>query len=544
MWRLSTELRRPVRKYCLNTAIIHSQWSHVDQELLLKRLKHVETGYDRGLRCMEGTREFLLNKIIAWVADGSAAKNGSNTYWIYGLPGIGKTSFAHSISERLHDQKQLAGAFFCRRDDPTLNEPRNILPTLIHKLAIVFPPFRSIVAKHLRNDPNLRPESMKETFLLDLIRALPRHPTHTLVFVIDALDETGGTFSRPGVLRALTDAAAHAPWLRIILTSRPEIDIQRFFDAPTHSSHLRYDLAADEEASADLRTFARRQFNLVAERWYLSTPWPEESLFNKAISHANGLFIFIKTVILTLEYCDDPTESLEATLQYSTNTGLNSLYTLYSRILKSQIPSSDGKVQRVIGVILMTAPYRSLCRETIAELAGVRLNLVKKWVDDLGSLLYEDEGANKAVRVRHLSIFDFFISSECPCDYRVDRRDADIKLGTACLETMIDQLRFNICKLEDSRVANTSIKDLQSRIEQNISDALQYSCLHWSNHLCSTRKNDDKRGREQLKKFISGWYPLFWIEALSLMGMVSTSIPSLRRVILTWLKVSIIPAWS
>ena len=489
---------------------------------------------------MEGTREFLLNKILAWVADESAPKNGSNTYWIYGLPGIGKTSFAHSISERLHDQKQLAGAFFCRRDDPTLNEPRNILPTLIHKLAIVFPPFRSIVAKHLRNDPNLTPESMKETFLLDLIRALPRHPMHTLVFVIDALDETGGTLSRPGILRALTDAAAHAPWLRIIITSRPEVDIQRFFDAPKHSSHLRYDLAADREASADLRMFARSQFELVAERWYLPTPWPEESLFNRVISHANGLFVFIKTVVLAFEHCKDPTASLMTSLQYSTGAGLNPLYGLYSSILKSRIPINDGEFQRVIGVLLASAPYRSLCRETIAELAGVRPSLVKKWVDDLSSLLYEDEGANKGVRVRHLSISDFFISSGCPSDSRVDPRDANIQLGTACLTTMINQLHFNICKLEDSRLANADIEDLQSRIEQNISDALQYSCLHWPNHLCSTLENDDKHGQEQLKIFIEGWYPLFWIEVLSLMGMVSTSIPTLRRVILTWPKVSII----
>ena len=520
--------------------MIHSPWSQIDQELLLRRLKHVETGYDRGLRCMDGTREVLLNKIIAWVADQSAPTNGSNIYWIYGLPGIGKTSLAHSICGRLHDRKQLAGAFFCQRDDPNLNEPRNILPTLIHKLAIVFPPFRSIVAKHLRNDPDLTPKSMKETFLLDLIRALPRHPRDSLVFVIDALDETGGTLTRPGILRALTDAAAHTPWLRVIITSRPEIDIQRFFGAPTHLSHLRYDLATDQEASADLRTFAQCQFNLVAKRWYLSTPWPEEALFNKAISHANGLFIFIKTVVLTLEYCDDPTESLEASLQCSTNTGLNSLYTLYSSILKSQIAPSDGKVQRVIGVILITAPYRSLCRETIAELAGVRPNLVKKWVDDLSSLLYEDEGANKGVRVRHLSISDFFISDECPSEYRVNARDANIQLGTSCLTTMNDQLRFNICKLEDSRLANAEIIDLQSRIKQNISDALQYSCLHWSNHLCSTLKNDDKHGQEQLKKFIEGRYPLFWIEVLSLMGLVSISIPSLRRVLLTWVKVRMI----
>ena len=527
-------------------SIFHAQWYCIELELLLSRFKHVETGYHIDLSCMEGTREILLHQIMDWAADDSTQEARGNTFWIYGLPGIGKTSLAHSICKRLHDRKQFAGAFFCQRDDPDLSNPGNILPTLIHNLTIIFPPFRSIVARQLRNNPYMTLTSMKETLLADLFHSLPRHPNRTLAYVIDALDECGDYRSRPASLRDLTDAAAQAPWMRIIITSRAEADIQDFLDAHVRS-HVRYDLNEDQDASVDLRIFARSQFDLMARKWHLPVPWPETSLLDRVISRASGLFIFIKTVILTLEYCNDPTEALEATLQgldSAAGTGLTSLYGLYSYILKSRIAPSDGEFQRVIGVILTTAPYRSLCKETIAELAGVRQILVNKWVDDLSSLLYEEEGVNKGVRVRHLSITDFFISKACPSDSRVDGRDANLQLGIACLATMIGQLRFNICKLEDSRLANANIQDLQLRITQNISDALQYSCLHWSNHLCYYPKNDDQRGREQLKKFFDAKYPLFWVEVLSLMGMVSISIPSLQRVILTWVKVSTAPAWS
>ena len=202
---------------------------------------------------MEGTRQSILNEITAWVTE-PQKRNGTsqgNTYWFYGLPGIGKTSLAHSICENLHDQKHLAGAFFCQRSDHDLSEPRNILPTLTHKLAGVFPPFRRIVADRLRNDPNLTSKSMKHSLFLDFIRDLSRQPEHDLVFVIDALDECGDDQSRPGILRVLTDAAAQAPWLKIIITSRPEVDIQRFFKALTLSSYSPYDLATDKEAAAD-----------------------------------------------------------------------------------------------------------------------------------------------------------------------------------------------------------------------------------------------------------------------------------------------------
>jgi len=511
----------------------------VEQELLLRRLKPVETGYHRNLRCMDGTRQSLLNQIVDWVANKSGQENlfRRSAYWLYGSPGIGKTSLAHSICASLHERNYLAGAFFCRRDDPNLSEPINILPTFIHKLAILFPPFRAIVAKHLREDPNLTPESMKGSLFLDLIRSFSRHPEHPLVFVIDALDECGDPRSRPGLLKVLTNAAAQAPWLKIIITSRTEVDIQHFFDALTQSTYFPYDLATDQDANADLRTFARGQFDLVASIWHLNTPWPEESDFKRVISRANGLFIFIKTLVLTLEHCKDPEESLKGALQDSDETGLESLYELYSSITKAQIVHNNPEFQRMIGVLLATSHYRPLCDETIAELAGVKPNLVKRWVDDLSSLLYRDEAANRGIRVRHLSVYDFFVSGHS--DYQVNIRDADVQLGITCIKTMVTQLRFNICKLEDSRLANADIQDLPSRVKQNVSDPLQYSCLHWLSHLCPPPDKHDQRMLVlgSLKTFFGGLYPLFWVEILSIMRMVPIGAPSLRRLV-SWVRVS------
>jgi len=483
---------------------------------------------------MEGTRQSILNEIVGWVASPQEGHDvpQRNTYWFYGSPGIGKTSLAHSICERLHDQKHLAGAFFCRRDDPNLSEPRNILPTFINKLAGIFPPFRSIVAGRLRNDPNLTPKSMKPSVFLDFIRNLSRHPNRALVFVVDALDECGDDKSRPSLLRVLTGAAAQVRWLKIIITSRPESDIQRFFDTPdTRTSHIRYDLAADDEASSDLRAFAQVRFGLVASKRYLQSPWPEKSLFDKVISRATGLFIFVKTIALALEHCKDPTAFLRATLEDTDGTGLTSLYGLYSSILRTRIVHSSDEFRRMVGVLLTTAPYRPLCEETIAKLAGVEPSLVKTWVDDLSSLLYRDEGANGGIRVRHLSISDFFVNDQC--EYRVNLEDEHTQVGIACLETMVEQLRFNICRLEDSRVSNANVKDLQSRIEQNISDPLRYSSIYWSDHICSTphKVNRDRRVLGSLNGFFEGLYPLLWTEVLSIMGMVPIGAPSLRRVI-------------
>jgi hypothetical protein len=518
---------------------VHSQLFRVElvqQNLWLKdRLKPTTTGYNQTFCCMEGTRQSLLNRIMEWVAKKAGQENvlQRNTYWIFGSPGIGKTSLAHSICANLHKGNHLVGAFFCQRDDKNLSEPINILPTFIHQLAMIFPPFRTLVAKRLHDDPNLTPASMKGSLFLDLVRSLPCHPEYTLAFVIDALDECGDNRSRQDVLKALTDVATQAPWLKIIITSRPEADIQRFLRGLTSSPHSSYDLTADQKASDDLRTFARREFALVASNWHLTTPWPEESDFNKLISRANGLFIFIKTLALALENSDNAEKSLKEVLQGSAGTGLQSLYGLYSSILKAR-SNIDGFWRMT--VVTTTAQYRPLRKEAIAELTGVTPNVVEKWVDALSSLLYRDEGANGAIRVRHLSISDFFLSDHC--EYQVNLREAHAQQGIACLETMVKGLRFNICNLEDSRLANADIIDLPSRVNQNVSDPLQYSCLHWSNHLRSSANCDERLLMlGGLKKFFGGVYPLFWVEVLSVMGMVPIGAQSIRR-LLSWVGVS------
>ena len=509
--------------------------ARLEQGLLLTRLKSVETSYDLKLCCMEGTRKTLLNQIMDWAANKSDTRN---IYWVHGLPGIGKTALAHSICEKLHDIQRLGGAFFCQKDDTNMKDIRNILPTLIFKLAEKFPPFRRIVADRLRSDGDLTPKSMKECLFLEFTCSLPCHPKNALVFVIDALDECGDDQSRPDLLKGLAQVASRAPWLKIIITSRSEDEIQHFFNGLDRESYWRYDLATDQDAGTDLQTFARSQFALVAKQWRLPAPWPSQPHFDQVISQANGLFVFIKTLVLTLRQCEDPEETLEAALQDSASTGLKPLYNLYSNILKERRVPNNAEFRQMIGVLLTAAPYRTLCEASVAELAGVRLRLVQKWVDDLGSLLYRDEAANGGIRVRHLSISDFFVSDHCT--YQVNLEDANLQLGIACLKTMVKQLRFNICKLEDSRLANSDINDLPSRIKEHVSDDLQYSSLYWSNHLCFTPDSGNGCVWEMLKEFFGGLYGLFWVEVLSILGMVPIGAPSLRRVI-SWIKVSSAP---
>ena len=142
----------------------------------------------------------------------------------------------------------------------------------------------------------------------------------TLVVVIDALDECKNTQSRADILKVRTDAAVLTSWLMIIITSGPEVDIIRSL-----GTAAKHDLGTDQEATADLPNAS----------YVWATPWSSESLFNKVVLRANGLFIFIKTLVLALEGCKDPEDCLKEALQGSVSAGSESLYNLYSSIVKS-----------------------------------------------------------------------------------------------------------------------------------------------------------------------------------------------------------------
>jgi hypothetical protein len=206
------------------------------------------------------------------------------------MPGLGKTSVANSLCLRLHEQNLLGSSFFCRRDDPVLSEPKYVLPTFIYRLAGVWGPFGKSVANVLRKDQQITPESaslLLSKALLAPLESLESHPAHSLVLVVDALDECGDPHSRRGLLQGIKEASSRVPWLKVIVTSRPEPDIELFFKKLDACSCSSIDLAVDEHSTKDIRFFAEQRLSSVAERRHL-TNWPSESQISRLVDLSRG----------------------------------------------------------------------------------------------------------------------------------------------------------------------------------------------------------------------------------------------------------------
>ncbi|KAG8819412.1 hypothetical protein FRC19_009795 [Serendipita sp. 401] len=510
---------------------------NLEETLLLNRLQPIQAGHSLDHQCMEGTRVSLLDEILDWAllpyANHPALRN---IYWLYGIPGVGKTAVAHSICARLHKHGRLGGSFFCQRDDPKLSDPKNILPTLICKLAETWGGYRRLVAGKLRSDPHLNHSSAGDELLLQLLESLQNHPPYTLVLVIDAFDECGDIQGRNSILSTLFDACSKITWLRIFISSRQEQDIDSFFKRPNCTGrYFSTDLLNEDKTHDDIHLFAKRKLSLIAGEYDLPDDWPGSEKLELIVKRSGGLFIFVETLWRLLQEGLDPHQRLEKALSGGSRDVLDGLYHLYSTIINVQIRQEKETFRLAMGTIMAVGQYHPLPDKSIAQLAGLPTRIVTALVKKLGSLLYRDASLNGGIRVRHLSIVDFLTGPGSPEDLAIDFDQANRDIGVACLRTMIQGLKFNICDLVSSFIPNRDIDDLSSRIKEKMSDLLQYSCLYWSNHLCHSPDIRNEAIYSVLDSFTEGCRLLYWIEVLSLLEKVPSGQATLRR-ITSWVK--------
>ena len=110
-------------------------------------------------------------------------------------------------------------------------------------------------------------------------------------------------------------------------------------------------------------------------------------------------------------------------------------------------------------------------------------------------------------------------------------------MADSCLNLLVDPLhglKFNICELETSYLANDDAKDLNSRVDRHIPPSLSYACRFWGDHLKHTYFKTDLL--QKVEKLFKNNF-LFWLEALSLTRNVGLA-PSAFATLNKWLASS------
>ena len=489
-----------------------------------------------------GTRVAFLDFIINWVND-PASERG---LVLFGQAGTGKSSIAHEIARLFDKMHRLTSSFIFLRREQSVRKAYHLFTTLARDLADRYPSFKIALGQVVKDNTALRVgtrdyHTLFESLILEPLKNL--HIVGPILVVIDALDESGDTTDRIGLHAFLAENLKRLPSnFRVVMTSRPERAIVSAL-AGASSVKIKYmnDTELAAETHGDIFTYFHQRLPSNEFRDYV------KALAGKA----EGLFQW--AAVASQLILDPPArfgysneKCINHLLETSTNRhGQDLLDELYKEVLEGYFTDEEARVlfRSVVGQLIASVEplsvrsliplkqHASYDKDSYAAVTGI--------LSRLGSLLSSVNSSDKNLPIvpLHTSFRDFLTNKDKSGDFYVDVRDAHHQLAHSCLNLLLDLrdgLKFNICKLETSYLANDDVKDLNVRVDQHISPALLYACRFWVDHLKHIDfKIDLFRKVETLfkEKF------LFWLETISLTRNIRLA-PSAFATLNTWLASS------
>jgi AAA ATPase domain len=493
-------------------------------------------------RCIPGTRERFLEFIIEWVED----PKSQHGLVLLGQAGTGKSSIAHEVARRFED-KCLGCYFTFLRNEGSKDDAYKLFTTLARDLSDRYPAFKLALGKVVKDNSSLRSSrgyrTLFERLLLEPLRKLPRALPGPILIIIDALDESGDATGKIGLHTFLAQHLIDLPsQFRILLTSRPEHGIEpTFSDAPSITTLYMDDDRLASKTEQDICMYLQQELSLdVFKEHGVEIAKAAEGLFQWA-TVASG-FVNGSSASLGLTV----TQRVQRLLGHSRgHDGEGLLDKLYEEVLKECFKSERARTlfRSIMGQLLA-----AIVPLSIDSLIALRRHaplddpedshpaLVIDIIRHLGSLLSNATSPDQTRPIvpLHTSFRDFLTNRTSNMFY-VDLGNAHHQLAHSCVGLMLDNLKFNICQLESSYLANHDVPDIDSRIDKHIPLALSYACVFWDVHLKHVAFDRDLFAK--LRSLFERKF-LFWLEVLSLKRSVGFATLALSS-LLKWLQLEV-----
>ncbi len=475
--------------------------------------------------CLPGTRMAFLDFIVNWVHN----PDSERILVLFGQAGTGKSSIAHEIARRFDKMHRLTSSFIFLRKEQSEGEAYHLFTTLARDLSDRYPSFKAALGRVIKDNSSLRLRTrdyptLFQSLILEPLKDL--HIVGPILVAIDALDESGDVTRRNGLHEFLAKNLSRLPSnFRVLITSRSEDGVESaFVGAPSVSIKYMNDLELAAKTDDDILTLLRRLLPPDEFKTYgIGLAKKAEGLFQWAavacgyILEPPGSFGFSKK------------KCIEHLLRLSADHHRQDpLDELYKEVLEGYYIHQEARLlfRSVVGQ-LITA-FAPLSIHSLTTLRHHTPNndddhdSVTEMLRHLGSLLSNVNTADQNLPIipLHTSFRDFLTNKDKSGDFCVSLQDAHRQLAHSCLGLLLKDLKFNICNLESSYLANRDVKDLRSRVDKHIPPALLYSCRFWDDHL--EHIDFETNLFVQLRTFFEKKL-LFWLEALSLTSDVGLS---------------------
>ena len=391
-------------------------------------------------------------------------------------------------------------------------------------------------ALSIQFDALLRKPLAKVLNIASSTTAEPLSKQPAVTFVIDALDECDNPNPHTHTISSyLAELVGLAPWLKLIVTSRPMDQSEAVLRGSGYITHLNLFTV---DASEDILKFTQSRFAPGGLLHRLQSRVTEEEIQALA-DKSHGLFIWIKTVlshIATLASDAAKLKEMRSILSSSRaaspEKGVDELYLRVLHKVAGESPDYRDAVKSFVGSIYVTSRNRSLpCNGLHAFIPTTDPDIfftpedIAELRSKLAAVIFVDP-VTDALRVCHPSFLDFISTQARSQEFWTDPEMLDTMMAQRCLAILNAGLKFNICGLESSHQRNDEIPGLKERI----SEELQYSAVYWLDHLSQCSGTRD--GKLKVACYFLYHAKLFyWLEVMSVLCEVNTAVQILQKLV-------------
>ncbi|RXW14224.1 hypothetical protein EST38_g11630 [Candolleomyces aberdarensis] len=517
------------------------------KSVALDKLKHVPgAAYDsqelaKVNPCFEGTRLKLLAGIGRWISNTALEEQETRKpiYVLDGIAGIGKSTVAKTVAQHAAAINSLGATFFFSRDHADRQQAAGFVHTIAYQLACCNASYGKAIATAIDDHPGSLHKIMAQQFstlVAEPLSGMLMQRATPLVFVFDALDECAQP-DGSDILSLIITSVSQLPNVKVLLTTRPELVLRIEYQSTSLANC--FHLQDIEALIVDSDIWLYLDYHLSPsniQKMFKGTKWsswaPERPQKEQLVSLSNRLFIFASTALkLILSHQGlGPEKNLTSILGLEPKQGM---VKLYQRILEIATPmnilrpSKDWDLwladfQTAIGAtIVLQHPLSIKALEKLLEPVSSNLESI---LNNMHSVLAPfDDGPNPTYKIHHKSFPDFVTNAEvCPQEFCIKESKHHLQLAKCCLETMNQQLCFNICQVSIADQYK-ELAQLPELNKEKLTEELNYAVCNWATHLGrSNLKFFDKETKQLLKQFATV-HLVHWFEALAYLGQLDTA---------------------
>ncbi|KAK1231066.1 hypothetical protein PQX77_005825 [Marasmius sp. AFHP31] len=398
-----------------------------------------EQQFDRGLKCLEGTRVAIIDAILNWLA---SKDSSSPICWLSGAAGVGKSSIAMTIAKSCEGD-QLASSFFFFRPDPKRNNPSAFVLSIAHDLGVRMPFSRGYINERISRDPTILEASMEDQFqelvfkpcvrwrqLRRALSKLPLTPKEPTLVIIDGLDECSVEDTQRRILSTISTPykqSRHFP-LRFLICSRPEAWIREAFNEKDFRGLTRhYQLDDKWLPNRDIERYYLCEFKDIREspqfaRLPFPQVWPSPEDLEFLVDKSSGQFVYAATIVKIIRSrgCN-PLAQLGNILDYALDNPSKSfapIDLLYHMILSDH--HNPKQLIPVLAAIFMLHPHAPSSPEFIELLLGLPTGEVDIILRPMHSVL-DIHDAGMPIAVYHTSFMEFLYDKSRSQHFYIDK---------------------------------------------------------------------------------------------------------------------------